>query len=468
MYKKGLTGWFKHWDFTILDILLLQGSFVFAYFLRHGVWNPYVEPPYRQLAMLIIFIHLILIFFSEGYSGIIRRTFGSEGRRSLMHASGILIGILLYEVAFKLTEYYSRVTIFIFWIISFFALWFGRTLLKRYVRQHLLTMKNRPVMVVVTQEPFVEDILSHMETDMYHEFRIDGLVIMDKDRTGDEILGIPVIASEETFYDYVKMHVVDEVFISLDSFKRGETFAKTLLEMGVTVHLDILRRGGQLSDRLVERCGGYLVLTSSMNIASPPKLFIKRVADILGGIVGLLFTGIFFIIFAPIIKLQSPGPVFYSQRRVGQNGRRFTIYKFRTMVPDADSIKADLADVNEMEGPMFKMKHDPRIIPVGRFMRRFSIDEFPQFWNVLKGEMSLVGTRPPTVEEVRKYAIHHKARLGFKPGLTGLWQVSGRNDITDFEKVVELDTKYIMEWSLGLDFQILLKTVEVVLKGQGE
>ena len=153
--------------------------------------------------------------------------------------------------------------------------------------------------------------------------------------------------------------------------------------------------------------------------------------------------------------------------RVGKNGRKFRIYKFRSMYMDAEERKKELMKENKMNGLMFKMDDDPRIIPIGKFIRKYSIDEFPQFWNVLKGDMSLVGTRPPTVDEYEQYDLHHKVRLSIKPGLTGMWQVSGRSDITDFEDVVALDTQYISNWSLGLDVMILFKTVGVVLSGKG-
>ncbi|MBO6214490.1 MAG: sugar transferase, partial [Lachnospiraceae bacterium] len=204
-----------------------------------------------------------------------------------------------------------------------------------------------------------------------------------------------------------------------------------------------------------------------MHIATNRQMFLKRTLDIVGGVVGLVIAAVAFVIFGPIIKLQSPGPVFYKSVRIGRNGRRFVFYKFRTMYDGADKDLKALMDQNEMQGNMFKLENDPRIIPIGHFMRKYSIDELPQFWNVLKGDMSLVGTRPPTEDEFEKYEYHHKARLGMRPGLTGMWQISGRSDITDFEEVVALDTRYIAEWTLGLDIQIIWATIWVVLSGKG-
>ena len=202
--------------------------------------------------------------------------------------------------------------------------------------------------------------------------------------------------------------------------------------------------------------------------------------DIAGGIVGCLITVIIFIFVAPAIYIKSPGPIFFSHDRVGKNGRIFKMYKFRSMYLDAEERKQALMEQNKhKDGLMFKMDDDPRIIGsekkdkngkpkgIGNFIRNTSLDEFPQFWNVLKGDMSLVGTRPPTVDEWNKYNATHRVRLSVKPGITGMWQVSGRSEITDFDEVVALDREYLENWSLALDIKILLKTVLVVLLRRG-
>lgn len=275
------------------------------------------------------------------------------------------------------------------------------------------------------------------------------------------------MASAQDYLEYVRVNVVDEVFINMDSISASEAISEQLVEMGITVHYRLVHESKLMPNKAVEKFGRYMVLTCSMHIATPRQMFIKRCMDIAGSIVGLLITGIAFLIFAPQIKKQSPGPVFFSQVRVGKNGRPFKIYKFRSMYMNAEQQKKELMAQNEMEGFMFKMEDDPRVFPVGKFMRKYSIDELPQFWNILKGDMSLVGTRPPTLDEFKQYEMHHRARLGIKPGLTGMWQVSGRSDIKDFEEVVRLDTEYISEWNLSMDVRILFKTIDVVLKGRG-
>ena len=198
------------------------------------------------------------------------------------------------------------------------------------------------------------------------------------------------------------------------------------------------------------------------------KRFGKRLIDTVLSLIAFIILSPLLLITALAVKISSPGPVLFKQQRLGLHGKVFTIYKFRSMYKDAEERKKELESQNEMNGFMFKMKDDPRITKVGKFIRKTSIDELPQFYNVLKGDMSLVGTRPPTVDEFRQYESHQKRRLSAKPGITGLWQVSGRNEIKDFEDVVKLDVQYIDNWSIGLDIKIILKTIKVVFEKGGE
>jgi lipopolysaccharide/colanic/teichoic acid biosynthesis glycosyltransferase len=191
----------------------------------------------------------------------------------------------------------------------------------------------------------------------------------------------------------------------------------------------------------------------------------KRLVDILGALVGLAITGLILLPIAIAIQLDNRGSIFYRQARCGLNGRTFKIWKFRSMVVEADRLKHLVS--NEAQGLIFKNQNDPRITRVGRFLRRTSLDEFPQFWNVLKGEMSLVGTRPPSVDEVMLYERHHFQRLLVKPGMTGEWQVNGRSQVGDFEKIVEMDLDYQRKWSLGYDLMLILRTFQVIFNKNG-
>jgi lipopolysaccharide/colanic/teichoic acid biosynthesis glycosyltransferase len=192
---------------------------------------------------------------------------------------------------------------------------------------------------------------------------------------------------------------------------------------------------------------------------------LKRLIDIVGAVIGLVITALVVIPVAIATQLDNPGPIFYSQIRCGYRGKTFRIWKFRSMVTDADKLKHLV--YNEAKGGIFKNRNDPRITKVGRLLRKTSLDELPQFWNVLKGDMSLVGTRPPTIDEVLGYKQHHWLRLNVKPGITGEWQANGRSTVLDFENIVAMDRAYQQKWSIGYDLQLIWKTVLVVLMKQG-
>ena len=467
MYKKERRSWMKHLDFTIMDLILLQAAFLLSYALRFDFAWAYSEELYWRLAVVTSLIQVCIIFFTEPYKNILRRDKVQEFKAVVAQCTMAFLGVILFMYATKQSVAYSRQMLFVFWGLAMVFSYVGHILLKMWVRKRLVDEKSRSIMLLVTSDDLVEQCIIDFERTLYRNYVIKGIVITDKPRQGDVIRQVPVVANSDNFMEYIRTNVVDEVFINGNDISSSEALAEVLLEMGVTVHFKLAHESKLMPNKVVEKCGPYLVLTSSMCIATPRQLFVKRCMDIAGSLVGLLLAGIAFLIFAPIIKKQSPGPIFFSQVRVGKNGRQFKIYKFRSMYMDAEERKKELMEQNEMQGLMFKMEDDPRIFPIGKFMRKFSIDELPQFWNILKGDMSLVGTRPPTLDEFAQYEAHHRARLGNKPGLTGMWQVSGRSKITDFEEVVSLDTYYISNWNLAMDVRILFKTVKVVLLGRG-
>ena len=312
--------------------------------------------------------------------------------------------------------------------------------------------------------------------------QLTGIAVLEAvaEDVAGEIEGVAVKANYDTFMDWLRQAALDEIYIDIPT-ESGNTLIPYLEEiesMGLTVHfrLPVLDRieeacGSETSavrmSRVLSRCAGGNVVTMGTGELRLHDQILKRGLDILGGLVGCIISIPIIAIVAIPLKLESPGPLIFKQRRVGRNGRVFYIHKLRSMYVDAEERKKELMAQNEMNGLMFKMEGDPRITKVGSFIRKTSIDEQPQFFDVLRGSMSLVGTRPPTLDEYNQYESHHKRRLSMKPGITGLWQVSGRSDIEDFEEVVRLDVQYIDNWTLWEDIRILFKTVWVVFAGKG-
>ena len=312
--------------------------------------------------------------------------------------------------------------------------------------------------------------------------RVTGLAILEAapEQLHTEIDGVKIEANFDNFMDWLRQAALDEVYVDIpmDSGDSFVPYLKEMESMGLTVHfrLPVLDRiekaccdetSAVRISRELSRCAGGNVVTMGTVELKLRDQVLKRTMDIVGGIVGCIISIPIIALVAIPLKLESPGPLVFKQRRVGRNGRVFYIHKLRSMYVDAEERKKELMARNEMNGLMFKMQDDPRITKVGKFIRKTSIDELPQFFDVLRGDMSLVGTRPPTLDEYKQYESHHKRRLSMKPGITGLWQVSGRSNIEDFEEVVKLDTRYIDNWTIWQDLKILLKTVWVVFAGRG-
>ena len=467
MYKKSPQGWLKHWDFILLDIFCLQLAFVVAYLVRQGLENPYSDQIYRTVAFVFMLCQIVVMFLGQSYQDILKRGYYIEFTKTAKHVLMVMLLSVLYLFATQQAVSYSRLTLFYTAFLYLCFDYVGRVWHKENVLKKNATKKKEKSMVVVVSLAEAKETIEKILSGPIQNFSINGLALIDDNPGVKEIAGIPVVGNMDTISEYLCHEWVDEVFVKISETEPyPQKLIDEIITMGLTVHLSLGEMEKSLSGKnFIEKIGGYSVITSSINTASPKQLLYKRLMDIAGGIVGCLLTVILIIVIGPMIYIKSPGPIFFSQVRIGKNGKKFKIYKFRSMYVDAEERKSELLSQNEIAGGvMFKIREDPRITRVGRILRNLSIDELPQFFNVLGGSMSLVGTRPPTPDEVEKYGTRQWRRISIKPGLTGMWQVNGRSLVTDFEKIVELDVEYIDNWSLMEDIRILCKTVTVLLK----
>lgn len=375
----------------------------------------------------------------------------------------MILAVVIFILGLKT---YSRFFFLAFMSLTFLYLIVLRGGFRFYLNQtHKRGFNLRNILIVGDRERSeILGFLLNQQLSMGHQ--VMGRLSVSKEELADE----GVLGSIEKLPAILRKQPVDEVIFALDRRDQRVNLAPYLLltrEMGIPVRIlpAMWQPGGQMLS--VESCQKIPFLTMQVDNFNAAGLVYKRLLDIVGGMAGCLILALFYPFVALTIKLDSPGPVIFKQERMGRHGRVFRLFKFRSMYKDAEQRKAALICRNEMDGGMFKMENDPRITPVGRWLRSSSLDEFPQFLNVLKGEMSLVGTRPPTIEEVEKYHPRHLKRIAAKPGITGLWQVSGRSRIQSFDDVVALDCKYLESWRFADDIKILLKTVWVVLTGKG-
>lgn len=465
MHKRK-TGRSKHIDFILLDILCVELSFILAYFFRMKMSVISASEAYDIVNVLLLLMHFCVVFWTECYSGIIRRGYFKELKQVIKHNCFILGGVLIILFCLKESETYSRMVIGLFFVIDIVLMFVFRTILKKIIFRRNRKAKHSSKVIIATNKASAEAIVKRFAQCEYEKITVKGLFILDEDMKDEEIAGEMVLGGKDDMFEFVRTRTIDRVFLDYSGADMRDIIDK-LLVMGVTTHVSINTFLDGAPNLVVEHVNDYTVITTSINLMSFKQKVIKRAIDILCSIPGLLVTLLLTIILGPIIYIQSPGPIFFKQTRVGRNGRKFKMYKFRSMYMDAEERKKELMAQNKMSGLMFKMDNDPRITPIGRFIRKTSLDEFPQFINIFKGDMSMVGTRPPTVDEYELYEMHHKSRLAIKPGLTGMWQSSGRSDITDFEEVVRLDNEYIRNFSIGLDIKIIFKTLWSVVSRKG-
>lgn len=462
----------KHYAFLAIDITALTGALIFSNIIR-----------FQQLQLFAydnLYIYVFLVALGACVIGnimlklnkhIFDRGAYQEFIAVLKSSACVGVAILGYLYVTQEGIHYSRLQLSYFFTIYFLASYIGHQLAKSVIGEYYKRSHSYKKIMLITSLDKAEQILKKFQKTNNWYFDISYITIIDKDMKGENIQGIPVIANQEDMLETSKNIALDGVFVNV-SYENHTFFdiRKTLHDfqsMGVVVHINIEALELDVTDKVIENLGIFKVVSYASKLRDSGQLVIKKCMDMIGGLIGVALTFVVGIFVGIAIKLESPGPIIFSQKRVGRNGRHFKMYKFRSMYVDAEKRKKELLEKNEMQGAMFKIKDDPRITKVGKFIRKYSIDELPQFFNVLKGDMSLVGTRPPLVEEVEKYQVEQKRRISVTPGMTGLWQTSGRNEIYDFDEIVKLDLEYIDQWSIGLDIKLLMKTIVVCVKGKG-
>ena len=494
MYKRRVRGWSQHIDFMLMDNLCLFLCLLIGFLLveKEGVLD---SRYFWRMVLEALLVNLIVMIVLDTYHSVLHHTPWDEMVRLLAQTGYVIIILLVFRLLGQTPEAnLSKIALFTvpLYILSCYIM---RQAYKGFLKKkhHIL---NRHSLLIALETSQIPDVIPRILRSNYGVYRFCGIALMGADLSEEkarealrslrnqfpEIETIPIVATADTLEDYLTNNWVDEVY--LDVSPKADLpveLINSLMRMGITIHTALTNLDEiESRHKNVEWICGHLTITTSLGYITGRDVFLKRVMDIVGGLIGSLVT---LILIPPIglaILLSDPGPIFFKQTRIGENGKQFQIYKFRSMYLDAEARKKQLAQESGQEDQlMFKLEHDPRIIGqkqlpngkwkkgVGGWIRDLSIDEFPQFFNVLKGDMSLVGTRPPTVDEWYRYEPFHRSRMSTKPGITGLWQVSGRSKIRDFDTVVRLDREYIENWSIKQDIHILFKTVWVVLNRKG-
>ena len=453
------------------DLCIVLATFFLGFLLKNNVTHFYDE-----LDIYIVVVPTMLITW-----GILLYYFGMYDSFRIKHISDVLfiviettfVGIGFFGSFLFITKIHSisRLQIGYSFLLAALFISIEKIFLIKYFRyQRKKGINIRNFLIVGTgkrAQDFINLINKHAEWGI----KAIGLIDDDTSRvSAGTMYGYKILGTIDDIPNIIHNHVVDEVLFVvprswLNKIEKVISYISEVEGIKVSVAIDLFEH--HLSKAKYTYLDTLPLLTFDSAPSELMQLLIKRLLDLFFSIIAMLVISPVFLIAAIFIKVSSKGPVFFRQQRCSLNGRRFTLYKFRTMVADAETKLRELLEYNEMQGPVFKMKNDPRLTKVGKFLRKFSIDELPQFWNVFRGDMSLVGPRPPIPAEVAKYEPWQRRRLSMRPGITCLWQARGRNKINDFNEWMELDLEYIDNWSLWFDFKILLKTVPVVLFGIG-
>ncbi len=471
-----------------LDNVITIASFFIAIYVRNSViefyefgkatwWNQHL-----MILILIIIIWRGISGYQEAYIGQRHTSLQYVGQRFTSLRSDILIVVktvligcaIVFSIAFvfKSTFAFSSVPrslMAFFFVINITMLSLEKVILHKFVKYLRIKGKSiKNVLVVGTgdvTEQFIDSVRSYPDWGI----RILGLIGKNQSSVGKERYGYKIIGYSANLTKIIHLNPVDELVIALPAKHLGgiEDVINTCDNEGIPVRIISPFFKNIISKARTELIHGLPVIQFMPVQRNDLEMVLKRIMDIVFSLIGIIVLAPLFIVIIILIRLDSSGPMFYRWKILGLNKRRFVSYKFRTMVVNADDLKEGLLPDNEMNGVVFKIKNDPRITRVGKWLRKYSLDELPQLWSVLKGDLSLVGPRPPLQSEVEEYEGWHKRRLSVKPGITCSWQTSGRNEISDFNEWMKLDLKYIDEWNLLLDLKILMKTFLVVLKGSG-
>lgn len=459
------------YSILLIDMVCVLVSYYLSLFIRFDLISKEAYPRdyHSMVGAYILILCLMYTLFLDGNRWFFDRNNLRELYYTIRYTGILVVGLVVVLYLTQQAYEFSRLVYLIFAVTNTVITFAAHVVYKRFMLDYYRKSVNNTKMLVLTKETTAQEVLETLRQEKTWDYDITAVALYDVDMQGDEIAGVPVVASMEDVYDVVCQMMVDEVFISLPGVPVTEIreMVQRFEEMGLVCHYRVDLFSKENPNTYVQQLAGYSVISFTLQSMDSRRMLIKRLMDIVGSLIGCVLTLLITPFVALAIKIDSPGPVFFSQTRIGKNGRRFKIWKFRSMYIDAEERKKELEAQNEIKGLMFKMEDDPRITKVGKFIRKTSIDETPQFLNILLGDMSLVGTRPPTEDEFEQYNGYYRRRMSITPGLTGMWQVSGRSDIQDFEEIVKLDLEYIDNWSLMLDIKILFKTVFAVLGRKG-
>ncbi len=465
----------------VWDICLTAAAFIAAYFIKkyllpepfHGLT---IAPNYYIVLLMIIIIWYVAFTLFDLYASYRKQTLDQILWNMIKAVSTGMLVMFLCMYIFKITDV-SRIMIGIFFLLNIVLLTLSKGTAYRILTHYRQKGFNFRNVLIVGSRERAKDVINAIGDQLGSGFRVLGCLELDKGETGQKVgNGIEVIGTVDDLEKTLWQEVVDELIFAmpLKMIQNVDKYISIAEDIGVSVRIipdwqlqKLNYRPGIASIQFDEFLGlPTLALTTTPT--NKGELLIKSAFDYVStGIAMILFLPVFLLI-SCAIKLFSRGPIFFKQERCGLNGRRFMMYKFRTMVADAEARRQALDALDEADGPVFKIRKDPRIIPfVGTLLRKTSLDELPQLINILKGEMSLVGPRPPIPAEVEKYDIWQRRRLSMKPGVTCIWQVTPSRNEIPFEEWMKMDLSYIDKWSLGLDFKILFRTARAVFMGAG-